>query len=944
MGILSNNLRKIVDAPVWEWTRFAPVATAAISATCSDDVRYFYYFSTTFWRFDAWADTWQQLATPNQTPTVVASLKYQTKQGNRGNVLAATSTTLKIAGIQSDILTGNKIRITSGTGLGQELTISSTAVNNIEDHGTPTTATASQLTDTTKRWRINQWVGYQVRLVYGGGASQIRKVIYNDATNLYLYDANFQHIDNWNNMSFSIITPYTVPSAAAASQTLYYIESTTITVPTMSPVPDATSTFMLLTGGIWLFSGIGTTAALQYYDVLSDTWINKTGLAQNILAVISTDASIETIDEKSGAFLTGRTATSGGARTISKSGDTYTVDAYSNYGVKITGGVGIGQFEKIVGNTSTLFEISRPWKTQPNNTSVFEIWGNTNLIHLAGHAQASMYNYLINADMWCTSPYIDYGNTNNISIIYGSQAPIEMSTGVRNTGGITALNATPTVGGTGYAVGDTFNITAGGTVGKGRVTSVTAGVVTGVELYSAGLTYTTGAGKSTTKISGGGDNALTVNITTTGTVGRITTSTSHNFYVGNSITVGGCSGATWNTTYSILACDSITTFDIIITAAGSAAASLSQTTTLIVDASKNWTANEHTGKLVTLYNASYAPTTTQIRRITSNTATSLVVATITSATVASRYVIAQPEAFGRDEQWKASNYINVGRAVSGTTYTLADTTKAWYSNQWNGYKYRILAGTGVGSEVAITGNTATALKYGLQTFTPDNTTKYIIMDTFGLVTGNVAATTLGDTTKNWTVNQWAAKKVRITSGTGLCQESLIASNTATVLTFGSITAPDTTSTYTILGVPARGASIKPIWVYGTTVTANKGRYIWCTRGGSSNVFDRYDITKNTWDLSIYIQPQTEIFTTGCMYSYDGVNNIVIHRGDAAATQRTFVLDVNKLTVNNIGQPPYNHSTPIIGNRMEVLTTVDGLKYVYIMRHTGQEMWRTLWWF
>jgi hypothetical protein len=27
----------------------------------------------------------------------------------------------------------------------------------------------------------------------------------------------------------------------------------------------------------------------------------------------------------------------------------------------------------------------------------------------------------------------------------------------------------------------------------------------------------------------------------------------------------------------------------------------------------------------------------------------------------------------------------------------------------------------------------------------------------------------------------------------------------------------------------------------------------------------------------------------------------------------------------------------------VLTTVDGLKYVYVMRHTGQEMWRLLWW-
>jgi len=27
--------------------------------------------------------------------------------------------------------------------------------------------------------------------------------------------------------------------------------------------------------------------------------------------------------------------------------------------------------------------------------------------------------------------------------------------------------------------------------------------------------------------------------------------------------------------------------------------------------------------------------------------------------------------------------------------------------------------------------------------------------------------------------------------------------------------------------------------------------------------------------------------------------------------------------------------------MEIIQTADGLKYLYIMRHTGQEMWRTL---
>ena len=942
MGILSNNLRKIVDAPVWEWTRFAPVATAAISATCSDDVRYFYYFSTTFWRFDTYADTWQQLATPPATPTVGVSLRYSPKQGNHGNVLAATSTTIKLAGLQNNILNGNLIRIIGGTGVGQEMTISSTADNVIEDFGMVTTATALLMTDTTKRWKINQWVGYQVRVVFGAGASQIRKVLYNSDTTLYFNDTNYQHIDPWNNNPFSATAPYAAPVQTAGSQTNYYIESTTIIVPTMGIPPDATSTYMILTGGVFLFGGIGTTTMLQYYDVLSDAWISKTNAGGHITAAPVTDFSMEKIGEHSGIFLSGRTATSGGVRTIVRSGDTYVVDAYSNYTIKITGGLGVGQQELIVGNTSNSFEISRPWKTQPNNTSIFEVWGDINTLYLVGNGQGSIYRYHLSADMWFMGPYIDYGNTNNISVSYGSQAPFNLTSAVRNTGGITVLNSTPTAGGTGYAVGDTFTISAGGTIGKGRVTSVNAGVVTGVELYSAGLTYTTGVGKSTTKISGGGDNALTVNITSVGTVGRITTVMNHNLLAGQSITILGCTDSAWNGAYTILAADSVTTFDVIITAAATAVAAFTNGTTLIVDATKNWSVNEHAGKLITLYIAGTTPTA-QIRRITSNTATTITVPTITAAGIASRYIITQPEVFGKDEQWKVINKSAVGRATSGSLTTLGDSTKAWYSNQWIGYKFRIIAGTGVGSEIAITANDATSLTYASQSFTPDATTKYQIMDTFGTVTDNVATTTLGDATKNWTVNQWAGKKVRITSGTGQSQELLIASNTATVLTFAAGTAPDTTSTYSILGVPSKGAGIEIIWIYGSTIL-QKGRYMLVARGGGSNIIDRYDIVKNSWDLAIFIQPQTEIFTTGCMYTYDGVDSVIIHRGDAAATQRTFVLNVNKHTVDNIGQPPYNHSTIIIGNRMEVLTTVDGLKYVYIMRHTGQEMWRVLWWF
>ena len=86
---------------------------------------------------------------------------------------------------------------------------------------------------------------------------------------------------------------------------------------------------------------------------------------------------------------------------------------------------------------------------------------------------------------------------------------------------IQVLTATPPVGGTGYAVGDLFLIGTG-TGGVGRVTAVTGGVVTAVELLAGGKDYTV-ATHTTTKISGAGDNALTVAVASRYTAGPAVT-------------------------------------------------------------------------------------------------------------------------------------------------------------------------------------------------------------------------------------------------------------------------------------------------------------------------------------------------------------------------------------------------------------------------------------
>lgn len=80
---------------------------------------------------------------------------------------------------------------------------------------------------------------------------------------------------------------------------------------------------------------------------------------------------------------------------------------------------------------------------------------------------------------------------------------------VINTESILAILAAPTAGGTGYKVGDILKVSEGAS-GTVKVTAVSSGVVTAVELITGGVNYTTGSGKATT---GGTGTGCTIEIT-----------------------------------------------------------------------------------------------------------------------------------------------------------------------------------------------------------------------------------------------------------------------------------------------------------------------------------------------------------------------------------------------------------------------------------------------
>lgn len=177
-----------------------------------------------------------------------------------------------------------------------------------------------------------------------------------------------------------------------------------------------------------------------------------------------------------------------------------------------------------------------------------------------------------------------------------------------------------------------------------------------------------------------------------------------------------------------------------------------------------------------------------------------------------------------------------------------------------------------------------------------------------------SATTLVDSGANWATNQWANSQVRIVAGTNAGKTSIISSNTATTLTFATMTtAIDSSSVFVIegddnalylmgnnavtlykysisgdtwatlspgaarAGAPGAGASLT--WITGVTQSdwtnpnaIKNGRYLYSFR--STNVLDYYDIAANTWVSTVAYARQNEtIAASGSSYEYTGGNYI-----------------------------------------------------------------------
>jgi len=939
-----NTLRKQIDLPVFEWTRFAPAVSTAVSSACAADGaifsviqgRYIYYLigAGSFWRYDTYADSYSQLSSPPIGVSVFSTMRFSNVNAIESNILSATSSSAVIPAYYATVYKGYDIKITAGTGAGQRRTITNVSDPMIYDKGNATAVTntlgAINITDGLKAWTFNQWAGYQVRIVQGNGTGQVRKILYNSATVLYLGDSVTSASEIWcNPMIFS-------PAITAGS--IYQIESSTISIDTNWLVtPDATSRFKVQGGTIYLFSSAAATPfySLQHYDVLTDTWYIRTANSANIAAV-GTDASIERTGE--GATIWARTTSTvvgtsmtqvvtGTNTTLTDSGQAWTVNQWAGYYVRIFSGSGEGQQSLIASNTATTLTFASMAVAPTSNSQYFIEGFDAGTASGAG----STITLVDSTKNWIVNRWKNYAIEISAGTGIGQSVQILSNTATTLTfyRAISVATDSTSV----YTIqGDNDKLYA--------ILGNNAGVLIqnlNDDLSTYGRRYDSGiAAIGAVQYANNKPISITTlaNVTTTAT---ITTAINHNYKIGQSVTVKGATDANFNGTKTITATPALNTFQY--TMAGTPAATTFTTAlsvTVIADATKAWTVNQWTGYMVTFnttaVTAATGIATAQTFQILSNTATTLTLTTAATITTngVTRYVI------GRREAVIGNMFSGIATGTQATT-TLQDTNvstasfTASISNSTLTVTSMSTGYLGIGSVITgggtLAGTTITA--FGPNTF--GNTGTYSVSRSQSVGSGTLTST-------GWAVNIFAGRRLKFLGGAGQQQELLIASNTANVLTFGAGTAPVAASTvYSILQQPIRGTGIELSWTPCTTMINTRGKYLYSPRGGATVNWDVIDITDDTFD-QMAITPQVETLSTGSMYTYDGGNRIYFTKD---VTQRLYYLDVTVNTAFGAGQYPYLAGGAIIGNRMEVFTTVDGLKYLWLNRHSNTECYREL---
>lgn len=928
---MTNNLRKMVDQPVWEWMRYSPFTSAATNTlytapaafTGSRYSRYVYATAAQImYQYDTYSDSWSTMASalPNNPASTVGG-NFNVDDGHYGNFISALSgsTTASGAFINESAAVGFKIAVVGGSGIGQERTIVSASKPVDVEYLTPTATMTNtttgllSITDSTKKWVVNQWRGYQVR-AYLGTSQQyfVRRVLYNNNDTLFFANAEWHVIDP--HQAFNHVYDANVINVATTSRCVIQHSTIEVDSPWICDL-DKSSRFVIKTGVIEHVQNISTNAFfLAYkYDPLYANWFPRHvigGVLPNYLA--GTTLLYEPIVGSLTPTLVTGTLTSGSLRRAVDSTQNWRYNQWRNYEFQNTT---TGQKLMIFSNDQNTLYFSSDMDAANSGSHQYNITVDDGKGYIAGGNFASMGQYSTRNNSYYPAQRIDEGVANIAHVRYSSsmdfQVPISAITRTGNVATVTTITGHP------FVTGD--RVFVSGAVGADSV-------------YYNGVAVVTSSYPLNTALA----------------------------------------GATQPTAF---------TYGMSGTPAANAALN-THTTTVIYDASKNWVPNEFAGQVVQVFSSAPTAPTVNYSRITSNTSQSLTlattmasVATLTGNTGVWGYNIMTNQSFGTS--WGLDNgyltgtssYYLTGSTVSGQPFVYMSSSELTTLNAVpfgapitgsgiaanSFYRSYETSSNGLFVTASLTANAASTQNNVIMAFELSSSRG------FGSATSGIAGT-LTDTTKNWPTNFWVGAQIRFLAGTGVGQEASITSNTATTVTFGTtnsangVTAtPDSTTVYNIIPLGRRnttstttgagGAGL--VWVYGResgssyTNTQDLGKYIWSFEAGATMRFAKYNISTMQYEYP-FIMPFGHLtnynLTTGTMYAYDGKNRIYIQPN---ATAQFIYIDTDKDVSENAGTLPVGMGTAVASNKMVLKTSADGLDFLYLIRHSDTPFLRQM---
>jgi len=229
--------------------------------------------------------------------------------------------------------------------------------------GTATSGASTTLTDTGKSFATNALANAQIRIVAGTGIGQSRTVSSNTATVITVSAAWATNPDT---TSQYVVGPSqmlvgTLENCATYANTAIgcaFVGSSNI------PVQGAR-----IDGGFYGDSGNS--------EIYLDTFGDQHIIANAFVELSGTGPTGRILVSNPLAFTTASgPVTAATSTTVTDSAKTFTVNAFTNYGITISAGTGAGQTRTISSNTATVITVSSAWTTTPDTTSRYFVFSN----------------------------------------------------------------------------------------------------------------------------------------------------------------------------------------------------------------------------------------------------------------------------------------------------------------------------------------------------------------------------------------------------------------------------------------------------------------------------------------------------------------------------------------------------------------------------------------